>query len=668
MTKILDTTLRDGSYVIDFQFTAKDTALISAKLDDAGVHYIEVGHGWGMNAGTRDNTKSAESDEAYLEATKSGVKKGKWGMFFIPGIGRIQDIELAAKYGMDFIRIGTNVTEVEQSEKYIKRAKELGMYVFANYMKTYAVEPNEVGLCANKSAGYGADIVCIVDSAGGMMTEDVEAYFKAIKNHSDVSIGFHGHNNLGMAIANSLKASELGAAIIDTSIRGMGRSSGNAITEIFLLALKRRDIHLDIDVTRLLDLAEKVIDPYLKNYKQVDSIGIISGYAQFHSSFLTKIFAYAEKYKVDPRELIVRVSKEDKINAPDTLIERISKELSIEGPNSIREITLEIPTEKNAYNHSLSLTEKAQFIANQTSSLAKKWARTSIFNLVQGNRKGHTSFISGAIHEGQNYIVSSAEIYSEKEAIEILEQIDGKVEFILLDIDKKTPESIKIISSAKATLTSTKIIEYSDISVWSKSITQLLIQLLGGKIEVEKILVVGKNLLGNHLSKQLQLLGAAVETISAETHILELEKFSIVVFCEEMVSGVKIEGLKEQIIIDGWIGSLDKSMASSIHAKNIRMYRPEMNIFIHAEINAIMGCYNLVIEKQGLKKINNTVLVSGGIIAPEGSVIVDSVNHPTKVFGIADGRGFLIQSSTLTKDHIFSIKEVEKLIASLILN
>lgn len=667
MAKILDTTLRDGSYVVNFQFTAKDTALIAAKLDDAKIPFIELGHGWGMNAGTRENSRSAEPDEAHLEAAKATVKNGKWGMFFIPGIGRMQDLELAAKHGMDFIRIGTNVTEVEQSEKFIRRAKELGLYVFANYMKAYAISPEELGMMAQKSAGYGADIITIVDSAGGMMPEDVEAYFREIKKCTSIPVGFHGHNNLGMAIANSLKAAEMGAAIVDTSIRGMGRSSGNATTEIFLLALKRKGIDHQADVSKLLDLAEKIIDPLLKNHQAVDSYGILSGYAQFHSSFLSQIVKYAEQYKVDAKELMIRVSKEDKINATDELIERISKELAKEMPGIIHKISVDLPFESKASKSPMKLGEKATFIAEQTQSLAGKWGNIGVLNIVQGFRRGHSGFVSNAIHEGKNYMVSNAEVYTPEEAVEISLLIDGKIDFVLLDIDHKTSQSSKIISGVRSSLVKTKILEYSDVEVWSRSISHLLIYRMKEFIG-KKILIIGKNSLGNYLMNQLLQLGAEVASIGSDVLNMNVTDSSAIVLCEEVVPEFQLAGLKDQIIIDGWIGSFGKKLAEDIHRRSLKVYRPEMNIFIHAEIQAGIGCAQLISERQGVKTIGDLLIASGGIIVPEGSVIVDSIKRPAKVFGIADGRGFLIQSASLTDEHLERIKKVEKLITDSILN
>ena len=212
---ILEATLRDGSYDVNFSFTSQDTSILCKNLESAGIEYIEVGHGVGMHASTKGYGKAAETDEEYMCAARRSVKKAKWGMFCIPGIAELEDIDIAHKYDMGFIRIGTNVTEVPKSENYVKRAKRHGMFVTANYMKSYALPPREFSRQVKLSLEYGVDVIYIVDSAGGMFSEDVEKYYKAIRKvSSNIPVGFHGHDNLGLAVSNSLVAVELGIDII----------------------------------------------------------------------------------------------------------------------------------------------------------------------------------------------------------------------------------------------------------------------------------------------------------------------------------------------------------------------------------------------------------------------------------------------------------------------
>ena len=323
---ILETTLRDGSYAIDFQFTANDTALIAAALEKAGFDLIEIGHGVGLHASESGKGIATETDEAYLKAASDVLRKAKFGMFCIPGIARLEDIDMAADYGMEFIRIGTNVTEMEGSEKYIARAKRHGMFVSANFMKSYTMKPKEFAEKAKLTQKFGSDVLCIVDSAGGMLLNEMEAYFNAVRDICDIPLAYHGHNNLGLAVSNTLRAIELGASIVDSSLQGMGRSAGNTPTEILVVALKRMGVDPGIDPLGVMDIGEKYIRP-LMNKTGIDSIDVISGYAQFHSSYMKTIKKYAYKYKIDPRKLIIGVCEFDKVNAPDDLVERVAKEI-----------------------------------------------------------------------------------------------------------------------------------------------------------------------------------------------------------------------------------------------------------------------------------------------------------------------------------------------------
>lgn len=652
MLKLLDTTLRDGSYVIDFQFTSNDTAVIAARLDEAGAHYIEVGHGLGLRAGSRPDMRQPEADEAYLEAAAAAVKRNKWGMFFIPGIGTLEDVELAARYGMHFIRVGTNVTEIEQSEKYIRRAKELGMEVFANYMKTYASTPDEVAARAVISASYGADHVCVVDSAGGMLPEDVTAYITAIKKRTDVSVGFHGHNNLGLAVANSLVAIDAGAAIVDTSVRGMGRSSGNTVTEIFLLTLKRKGIDLGMDVTAILDLAEKHIDPLLKNYQQVDSIGIISGYAQFHSSYLGKILDYANRYRIDPRELIVRVTNVDRVNAPDDLVNRLSQEIADEQQGGVERILVEFPASKKELIPD-NLVEQVNAVVAETSSLSRKWAKTAVFNLVQSVRENSRSFISPAIHDGSHYIVASGETASATDAANIAAAIDGKVTYLLLDTDLKNENSSVWINAVRDAVSKTIVLSYSDTEVWARTVTALARELVQHD---QPVLVYGSNPLAAAVRERLL---HHFSNVSAAAGALNSGSPLLVMCMPYSGETINAADYSNSIIIDAWLGSLQAAQVDVLQNAGAKMYRIDMSGMIHSEILASAAMQQVVDYKMGMAELDGVPVASGGIIAAKGTVIVDSFTSPQKAFGVADGRGFLIPAAQLDASFAARLEKIQ---------
>ncbi|MBI5227921.1 4-hydroxy-2-oxovalerate aldolase [Candidatus Micrarchaeota archaeon] len=326
---IMEITLRDGSYVINFSFTSADTAFVCKELEEIGFEYIEIGHGVGLNATNKGYGQAAATDEEHMVAAEGALRKAKYGMFCIPGIARLEDIDLAAKHNMGFIRIGTNVTEVQKSEEFIKRAKDYGMFVAANYMKSYVSSPEQFAQNVLLSEKYGADMVYIVDSAGGMFPSDVRRYFESIRKASNIDIGFHGHDNLGMSISNSVEAFELGALFVDSSMQGLGRSSGNACSEVLVAALKKRGHEINVDLRRLFELGQNFVQPLLSSNGKMP-LDIISGYSDFHSSYMPAIQKCSAKYRIDPILLILEWTKIDKVNLDQKLLEDVAQQIKKE--------------------------------------------------------------------------------------------------------------------------------------------------------------------------------------------------------------------------------------------------------------------------------------------------------------------------------------------------
>jgi len=323
--KILECTLRDGSYEIDFQFSKKNADDIATALDDAGFELIEVGHGVGLGATEKKIGVALESDEVYMESAAKSVKNGKWGMFAIPGIATLEHLEVAKNYDMDFIRIGSTIEDFPKSEAFVSSAKSKGMMTCANFMKSYAAKPEELARASRMAFEMGVDAVYVVDSAGGMLPNEVKLYVEAIlAEKSDAVIGFHGHNNLGLGIGNALAAIEAGASIVDTSLQGFGRSAGNTTTEQMLGCLARMGLEGNIDPIKVMDIGEELIKPMIEK-RGLTSIDTVSGMALFHSSYMPVIHDVSTKYRVDPRQLISAVCSEDIVNADRELVERHAK-------------------------------------------------------------------------------------------------------------------------------------------------------------------------------------------------------------------------------------------------------------------------------------------------------------------------------------------------------
>jgi 4-hydroxy 2-oxovalerate aldolase len=323
---LLDTTLRDGSYAVDFRFTCADTARICGGLEAAGLRYIEIGHGSGLRASECGLGRAAATDHAYLCAARDALREASFGMFCIPGIAVLDDVDMAADCGMGFIRIGTDVTRVPESEPFIALAKRRGLLVMTNFMKSYALPPKEFAREVRRSEAYGADVVYVVDSAGSMLPHESVEYFHAIREVSDVPVGFHGHNNLGLAVGNTLQMADAGAVFLDSSLQGLGRSAGNAMTEALVAALHRRGHRTGVDLLGTLRLGYRLVAPLVRE-GGILPLDLVAGFAGFHSSFLPKLLESAARHRVDPAQLMIEVCGVDRVQLRDEVLEEAAGRL-----------------------------------------------------------------------------------------------------------------------------------------------------------------------------------------------------------------------------------------------------------------------------------------------------------------------------------------------------
>ena len=324
--KILDTTIRDGSYAVDFKFSCDDVAIIVSKLERLGFEYIEIGHGLGLNASSARYGYSLHSDLEYMQTAQQTLKESKFGFFCIPDIARIEDIKLAADNGVAFIRVGINADRVEKTKPYLKEAKKQGLLVSVNLMKSYILSPKELAEKISLVQGYGADMAYLVDSAGCMLPEDIEKYSETIRKKTDIMLGFHGHNNLGLAVSNSLKCIQLGFDFIDCSLQGLGRSLGNAPTEQLVMVLEKQGYPLNIDIPRLLEYGYTIIKDVSKK-TPMHPLDLVCGYSGFHSSFLKDIYRCCNEKNVDPMRLIIAYSKINKATMDYNLLCKVADEL-----------------------------------------------------------------------------------------------------------------------------------------------------------------------------------------------------------------------------------------------------------------------------------------------------------------------------------------------------
>jgi 4-hydroxy 2-oxovalerate aldolase len=334
LVKILECTIRDGGYAIDFGWERDEVEQIVRGLADAGFEYIEVGHGMGLGA-SRTSTPARCSDEETAAAAAAAKGRARIGAFFIPGIGSGDDLRRFRDSGGDFVRVGTDVSRSESAWEPVALAASLGFEVFYNFMKSYAAQPFELLQRAAPVVERGAATVTIVDSAGGMLPDQVAAYVEVLHAGVDARIGFHGHNNLLLANANTLAAVRAGASIVDTTLLGMGRGGGNAQTETMLVILEKAGYRSGISPLAASKIAERFVSAKPARLKGANELELIYGFALFHSGFTRRVQDVAAAYGVPYQDLILEVSRYAKEDPSPELIEQVAGQLRKGGPVEI---------------------------------------------------------------------------------------------------------------------------------------------------------------------------------------------------------------------------------------------------------------------------------------------------------------------------------------------
>lgn len=325
--RVVDTSLRDGMHSVAHQFTPEQMATIAAAMDAAGIDTLEVSHGDGLGGSSLQYGRAAASDETYLQAVASVLKRSKLAVLLLPGIGVKEDLDMAANLGATVARIATHVTEADISEQHMGLAKKRGMEVMGFLMMAH-MAPIEVMIHNGKlMESYGADYVYVVDSAGYMLPPEVQERVGALKEALNCKVGFHAHNNLGSAIGNTLAAIETGVDIVDGSLRAMGAGAGNTPTETLIAVLARLGIETGVDLYKIMDAA-KLVDPFKTQPKEGPDATLMLGYAGVYSSFLLHTARAAERFEVDPRDILVELGRRRIVGGQEDMIIDVAYELA----------------------------------------------------------------------------------------------------------------------------------------------------------------------------------------------------------------------------------------------------------------------------------------------------------------------------------------------------
>jgi 4-hydroxy 2-oxovalerate aldolase len=330
--RITDSTLRDGSHAMAHRFTEGQVRGVVHALDAAGVEVIEVTHGDGLGGSSFNYGFSAEDDIKLVAAAVDEARTARIAVLLLPGVGTIRDLRQAREAGASVARIATHCTEADVSLQHFAAAREMGMETVGFLMLSYRISPGELAKQARIMVDGGAQCVYVVDSAGALVLGDAQARVAALVSEigGEAQVGFHGHQNLSLGMANSVLAAQNGARQVDGALCALGAGAGNSPTEVLVATFDRLGIPTGVNVQGALAAAEEVVRPFLPRLPFADRAAITQGYAGVYSSFLLHAERAAERYGVPTHEILQRVGEAGYVGGQEDMIIDVSLQLVAE--------------------------------------------------------------------------------------------------------------------------------------------------------------------------------------------------------------------------------------------------------------------------------------------------------------------------------------------------
>jgi|EBPBio282013_DNA_FD.fasta_scaffold02749_10 4-hydroxy 2-oxovalerate aldolase len=326
--RLIDSTLRDGSHAISHQYDVDQVVSIVKGLDAAGVQVIEVSHGDGLG-GSSFNYGFSKVDEMQLVAAAvEATTNAQIAVLLVPGIGTVDELKKVRDLGVGVARIAVHCTEADITEQHIKMAKDLGMEAVGFLMMAHMNSPEGLAEQAKLLESYGADTVYFADSAGALTTNAVRARVAEVVSRIEVPLGVHAHQNLSLAVANSIAAYEEGARNLDGTSAGLGAGAGNCPTEILAAVCEREGIASGVDPLALMDVAEDITRPLMPRQQIIDRAGLLLGYSGVYSSFLLHAKKAAERYGVPEADILIELGRRKMVGGQEDMIIDVAVDLA----------------------------------------------------------------------------------------------------------------------------------------------------------------------------------------------------------------------------------------------------------------------------------------------------------------------------------------------------
>ncbi|MGW7199387.1 4-hydroxy-2-oxovalerate aldolase [Streptomyces chryseus] len=324
---IYDRTLRDGHHAVGHQLDANQLRAYATAANAARVPVVEVGHGNGLGASSLQIGRAKLDDATMLTTVREALTSSKMGVFMAPGWGTSDDLATAVHHGADVVRIAAHCTEADVTERHLGVVRDLGAEAQGVLLMSHMTSAGRLAEQCALMVKFGAQAVGIMDSAGHYLPTDVTERVHAIADAVDVPVIFHGHNNLGLAVANSLAAVDAGACVIDATARGFGAGAGNTQLEALVAVLERRGFDTGIGLRAVLAAGDVAAHHLMKAPPSIDSIAVASGRAGVFSGFKRPVLEIARTEGVDPIDLFLTLGERQVVAGQEDLIGDVARQL-----------------------------------------------------------------------------------------------------------------------------------------------------------------------------------------------------------------------------------------------------------------------------------------------------------------------------------------------------
>ena len=324
---ITDSSLRDGNHSVKHTISLDSIARYCQFADKAGVPIVEVGHGNGLAASSLLVGKSVNTDEEMLTTARKNLKNSKLGIHMIPGLATLEHTRRAIDLGVDVVRVATHCTEATLSKSHIEALAKANVEVFGVLMMSALITPLQLLEQAKIMEGYGAKAIIIMDSTGTYLPFDVQQRIALLTSNLNIAVGFHAHNNLGCAVANSLTAVEFGADYIDGCIRGFGAGAGNAPLEILIPVLEQTGFQVGINFQETIKEADNVMNYLVPSAPITTPINILTGLKKLFSGFEKPIVSASKLYGIEYSSLIFELGNRKLVAGQEDLILEVAQKL-----------------------------------------------------------------------------------------------------------------------------------------------------------------------------------------------------------------------------------------------------------------------------------------------------------------------------------------------------